>query len=332
MLLEIKNLSSSYGTHEVLHHINLELAEGEFVSLLGPSGSGKSTLLKSIAGLIDISAGSIYLGDTCIDTKDAQSRDMVLIFQDLRLFPHLNVWENVAFPLKLQGMKRAERNSRACELLRQVELEGFEDRRINELSGGQQQRVVLARAIAANPRVLLLDEPFSSLDAKLRANMQDLLMKLHRELGMTMLLVTHDQDEALMLSDRVAIISKGRIIRIASGKDLYDNPAHVEVADYFCAGNRIEGRVKAGVFEAGNFRLACEAAEGNYTLMLRPEDIQLRAGTDFEITHRAQVRNQQVLKLKQGPLELKAYSCGDAALKTHCSICVDPARILLFPR
>ena len=213
-----------YGKHCVLQNIDLSLEEGEFLSLLGNSGSGKTTIIKTISGLLPLTEGRLLL-----DGKDAamippEKRDISVLFQDLRLFPHLTVEDNVAFGLHMQGMPKAERRRTAAELLAAVGLSGMEKRMIHTLSGGQQQRVALARAVAVKPRLLLLDEPFSSLDLDLRHAMQDLVRELHRKMSLTTLLVTHDIGEALLLSDRVAILSQGSIVCCGTPKEVLANP------------------------------------------------------------------------------------------------------------
>ena len=220
MKLEIEGLCVSLQGSPVLDRLDLGVREGEILALLGPSGCGKSTLLKTIAGLLPTDAGSIRINGEDMSFVPAHRRGAVIVFQELRLFPHRNVADNIAFPLKMQGVDKKNRRLRVEELLEQIQMTGMADRRISQLSGGQQQRVALARALAAGPRLLLLDEPFSSLDEELRGEMRSLVLRLHREHGMTTVLVTHDKEDARALADRVALMSAGRILRVGAPEEL----------------------------------------------------------------------------------------------------------------
>ena len=220
MKLEIEGLCVSLQDSPVLDRLDLGVREGEILALLGPSGCGKSTLLKTIAGLLPTVAGSIRIDGVDMSSVPAHRRGAVIVFQELRLFPHRNVADNIAFPLKMQGVDKKNRRLRVEELLEQIQMTGMADRRISQLSGGQQQRVALARALAAGPRLLLLDEPFSSLDEELRGEMRSLVLRLHREHGMTTVLVTHDKEDARALADRVALMSAGRILRVGAPEEL----------------------------------------------------------------------------------------------------------------
>lgn len=201
--LSIKNLSVELNKNMILDNFSLEIRDGEFVSIVGPSGSGKSTLLKTIAGINPIKNGIIELDGRVINDEPAHKRGAVIVFQDMRLFPHMNVNENVTYPLKLKGASKAERMENATKLLSDVQLDRLGDRKVNQLSGGQQQRVALARALAAEPKLLLLDEPFSALDENLREDMRQLIASLHQKFHMTTIMVTHDLHEAESMSDRV---------------------------------------------------------------------------------------------------------------------------------
>lgn len=206
--LKIEKLSVELGKTDIINDLSLELQDGEFVSIVGPSGCGKSTLLKTIAGINQIKSGTIEIDGEIVNDVPVHKRGVVILFQDLRLFPHMSVSDNVAYPLKLRGVEKKERYIEASRLLKLVQLEGMEERRISQLSGGQMQRVALARALAAGPRLLLLDEPFSALDEELREDMRNLLLHLHDELGMTTIMVTHDMNEARSISDRVIELNK----------------------------------------------------------------------------------------------------------------------------
>lgn len=209
MSLKIENLSIKLQKEEILHDVSLEIKEGEFVSLLGASGCGKTTLLKSIAGLLETEDGSISIDGQKMDHVAPEKRGTVIVFQDLRLFPHMTVEKNISFALQLKKVPKKEQKKRVEKLLEDVQLSGYGDRRMKEMSGGQLQRVALARALAAEPKVLLLDEPFSGLDEKLRMEMGALVKRLHQEWKLTTILVTHDKREALQMSDRIALMSGG---------------------------------------------------------------------------------------------------------------------------
>lgn len=206
-MLEIKNISVTLGNALVLDDFSLTAGTGEFVTVLGKSGCGKSTLLKAINGFVEYESGSIFLDGICLDDMPVHKRGIVMVFQDVRLFPHLTVWENIAFGLKMQGVKKEERKKTALKWIEKVDLTGLENRRSHELSGGQQQRVALARAYAANPKVLLMDEPFSGLDEEIRLEMGSLTKSLNRKNNTMVLFVTHDREEAYRLSDRVIVLN-----------------------------------------------------------------------------------------------------------------------------
>lgn len=286
MKLEIRNLSVSLQSQPVVRGVSITVEEGEFVSLLGPSGCGKSTLLKTVAGILPPDDGSIFLGGEEITTLPAHRRGAVIVFQDMRLFPHMTAAENVAFPLKMQGVSKVERLQAAEELLAKVQLPGLGARRMTELSGGQQQRVALARALAARPKLLLLDEPFSSLDENLREEMRSLVLELHRQFGMTTVLVTHDREEALAMSHRVAVMSAGRILQYDTPQQVYRCPADRTVADYFGDCCYLSGSVKNACFRSASF--SCDAAlpDGDYDLMIRAGAIRTEEAGTLALTVR----------------------------------------------
>ncbi|TGE40231.1 ABC transporter ATP-binding protein [Desulfosporosinus fructosivorans] len=277
--LSLSNLHVSLGGNKILKGINFKVKKGEIVSLLGPSGCGKSTLLKTIAGLIEPSEGEVYIGGQQVNRLAPEERGTVIVFQDLRLFPHMDVGQNIGFGLKMKGVHKEIIRKNVINIMEKVGLDGYEKFKVFELSGGQQQRVALARALAAEPQVLLLDEPFSSLDENLRQKMRELVIKLHRELNLTTILVTHDQEEALVMSDRIAIMFKGQILQYDTPKSVYENPATPEVANYFGEMNSIEGFVENGFFQSfcdssiGGCKTSLE--DGSYSLMLKPSHIKL---------------------------------------------------------
>ena len=221
-----------YGDFTAVDHVDLEIGQRELFTLLGPSGSGKTTILRMIAGLIRPSSGQIWIGDEEVHARETHERDIALVFQSLALFPHMTVYSNIAFPLQMRRVGRAEIRRRVQQALDVVRLPDLSRRRINELSGGQQQRVALARALVYEPRLLLLDEPLGALDRRLREEMQLELVRLHQELNVTIVNVTHDQREALTMSDRVAVMKDGRLIQIDEPARLHDHPADSFVASF----------------------------------------------------------------------------------------------------
>jgi putative spermidine/putrescine transport system ATP-binding protein len=261
--VQVRDLRKSFGDVAAVDGVDLTIARGEFFSLLGPSGSGKTTMLRLIAGFERADAGTIELGGRDVAGLPPFERDVNTVFQDYALFPHMNVAENVEYGLRVKRVAKAERRRRALEALRLVKLEGFERRRPGQLSGGQRQRVALARAIVNNPRVLLLDEPLGALDLKLRQQLQIELKQLQQELGMTFVYVTHDQEEALTMSDRIAVFNAGRIEQIGSPADVYEHPATEFVAGFIGASNVIERDGRAFTVRPEKIRLLLEdAGEG----------------------------------------------------------------------
>ena len=275
MKLNIQNLSVNLDDQPILQNVSLEVRDGEFVSLLGPSGCGKTTMLKTIAGLLPVTSGEIYLGDQEVSRVPTHKRGAVVVFQDLRMFPHMTALENVAFPLKMQGVSKKERLKIAAEYLEKVHLDGREDQSVSKMSGGQQQRVALARALAAKPKLLLLDEPFSALDENLREDMRQLVKQLQRELGVTTLLVTHDRGEALSMSDRVALMFDGKLTQFDTPEMVYTHPATRQAADYFGDCVYLPGKVSDGRFSSELLKLSVSLEDGAYDLMLRPGDLEV---------------------------------------------------------
>jgi putative spermidine/putrescine transport system ATP-binding protein len=230
--VSIRSLSKEYGATRALDNVSLEVKEGEFVSLLGPSGSGKTTLLNILGGFILPTSGEVYFGDTEVSLLQPHARNIGVVFQNYALFPHMTVGKNVAYPLAARGVGKAERERRVKDALKLVELGGYENRGVLQLSGGQKQRVALARAIVFEPKLILLDEPLSALDKQLRESMQLELRNLHAKLGATMIYVTHDQREALTMSDRIAVMRNGRIDQVGTPRDLYNFPKNDFIASF----------------------------------------------------------------------------------------------------
>jgi putative spermidine/putrescine transport system ATP-binding protein len=275
--LHIDRISAHYGTTRVLRDVSLDVSDGEFVALLGPSGCGKTTILKIIAGLIQPVSGDVRFNGESVLPVAAERRGAVMVFQKPLLFPHLTVAENVAFGLKMRKVPKAETQRRVTEALRLVQLEGYEKRKPNELSGGQEQRVSLARALVTEPRVLLLDEPFSALDETLRAEMRELVRELQRRLKITTIFVTHDQAEAAALADRIALVLDGRIEQFAAPRDFYLAPATPAAAQFF-GWKLIEGSAQGHLFETsiGSFVIPNERAGEPRLMAFRPENVKFR--------------------------------------------------------
>lgn len=239
----IKGLSKSFDGVQVIKNIDLEIKAGEFFSILGPSGCGKTTLLRILAGFIEPDSGVVYLGDENITNLPPNLRSTNTIFQKYALFPHLTVYENIAFPLRMKKMNSDYIDTEVKKMLKMIELEEHASKKPNQLSGGQQQRVSIARALVNKPEVLLLDEPLSALDAKLRQNLLIELDNIHEEVGITFIFITHDQQEALSISDRIAIMNKGKVLQVGTPAEVYESPADMFVADFIGENNFIEGEV-----------------------------------------------------------------------------------------
>lgn len=240
VLVSIRALKRSFGDVRAVDGVDLDVREGEFLTLLGPSGSGKTTVLRMIAGFEKPDSGSITLAGKDVSQLPPYERDVNTVFQDYALFPHMDVLTNIEYGLRVKGVSKEERRSQALVALKQIRLEGYEDRKPAQLSGGQRQRVALARALVNKPSVLLLDEPLGALDLKLREQMQIELKALQREVGITFIFVTHDQEEALSMSDRIAIFNHGKIEQLGTPREIYDNPKSAFVSEFVGQTNRIE--------------------------------------------------------------------------------------------
>jgi putative spermidine/putrescine transport system ATP-binding protein len=283
-LLKLSQIGKAYGSVDAAKDINLDVAPGEFLTFLGPSGSGKTTTLMMVAGFTDPTTGNIYLDGKPLDPIPVWKRDIGMVFQHYALFPHMSVNQNVSFPLEMRGVAKANRRKKVEDALEMVGLAGFGARMPKELSGGQQQRVALARAMVFKPRLLLMDEPLGALDKKLREQMQLEIMHLHKNMGTTVLYVTHDQEEALVMSDRIAVFNAGRIEQIGSPRDLYEAPQTKFVADFIGETNFISGQVEGKNGDMANIRglhgQLGTALENGATavLAIRPERLHLVSG------------------------------------------------------
>lgn len=304
--LSCENLELELDKKKILKDISLEVHSGEILALLGESGCGKSSLLKAMLGLYPLSKGKIFFQGKEIQNLPSHKRGISVVFQDLRLFPHLNVGENVGFSLELQKVPKTERRKRVEELLKLVQLEGYSERRIDSLSGGQMQRVAIARALAMNEKLLFLDEPFSALDPNLRREMGDFLLELQKQENLTVVLVTHDQEEALRLAHRIALMKDGEILQVDEGEKLYYSPVNEYVARFMGKGNSILGRVENGVFSCPYFSFPVEKEEGNYTFFFRErqlsftKEIAERQIAERQIVERQIVEKQIVEKQTAG--------------------------------
>lgn len=287
MRIRLENLTKRYQEVTAVDHLNLEIEDGDLVCLLGPSGCGKSTTLSIIAGLEQATEGSIYFDEENVGGLEAEERDIGMVFQDYALYPHMTVQENIAFPLKMQGWKKKDRIEKVKEAAKMLQIEEYLKRKPGKLSGGQQQRVAIARAIVKNPKILLLDEPLSNLDARLRIELRDEIRRVQKQLGITTIFVTHDQEEALSISDKILLMEKGKISQYSSPKEMYMEPQNVFAAKFlgnppmnFVPGEKVEDGiclllgdenviVKRGtVHEAGEMK-------GNVCVGIRPEALEL---------------------------------------------------------
>ena len=297
--LSCENLELELEKKRILKDISLEVRSGEILALLGESGCGKSSLLKAMLGLYPLSKGKIFFQGKEIQNLPSHKRGISVVFQDLRLFPHLNVGENVGFSLELQKVPKTERRKRVEELLKLVQLEGYEERRIDSLSGGQMQRVAIARALAMNENILFLDEPFSALDPNLRREMGDFLLELQKKENLTVVLVTHDQEEALRLAHRIALMKDGEILQVDEGERLYYSPVNEYVARFMGKGNSILGRVENGVFSCPYFSFPVEKEEGNYTFFFRERQLSFTEEIGERQIAKRQIAEKQIAE-KQG--------------------------------
>ena len=287
MRIRLENLTKRYQEVTAVDHLNLEIEDGDLVCLLGPSGCGKSTTLSIIAGLEQATEGDIYFDEENVGGLEAEERDIGMVFQDYALYPHMTVQENIAFPLKMQGWKKKDRIEKVKEAAKMLQIEEYLKRKPGKLSGGQQQRVAIARAIVKNPKILLLDEPLSNLDARLRIELRDEIRRVQKQLGITTIFVTHDQEEALSISDKILLMEKGKISQYSSPKEMYMEPQNVFAAKFlgnppmnFVPGEKVEDGIslllgdenvtvkKGTIHEAGELK-------GSVCVGIRPEALEL---------------------------------------------------------
>jgi spermidine/putrescine ABC transporter ATP-binding subunit len=338
-LLVVNDLAKTYDKVTALTGINLSVEAGEFVTLLGPSGSGKTTLLMSLAGFTTPSKGTISLDGKDITNVDPEDRNFGFVFQGYALFPHLSVANNIAFSLRVRKWEKAKIAARVAEMLSLVGLDSLAERKPRELSGGQQQRVAIARALAFGPRILLLDEPLSALDRMLRESMQKELKRLHRETGVTFVYVTHDQEEAIAMSDRIAVFNHGRIVEIGPPRDLYKKPSTRFVAGFLGENNFLTGHRADDdetMVEAFGTRFGSPPVKGrrerpgdDLTVWVRPEDIRIGQATSDEIGFRATVvENSFVGALERIQLQMANGEQIVATLRSDVAVAAVPGQII----
>ncbi|PSH63787.1 spermidine/putrescine ABC transporter ATP-binding protein [Phyllobacterium brassicacearum] len=343
--IRLDRMSRAFGSHNALKDVSLVIRKGEFIALLGPSGCGKSTALNCIAGLLATTGGGIFIDDKRIDTLKPEDRGFGMVFQNYALFPHMTVRQNIGFGLKMRKVPKADMERRVEEALNLVRLQGQGHKLPGQLSGGQQQRVAIARAIVIEPPLVLMDEPLSNLDAKLRLEMRAEIRRIHNQLGATTVYVTHDQDEALSLADRVVVLRDGEIRQVGEPSDLYERPNHLDVAEFMGYRNRLIGKVVAKNGEhtsvaVGNATLTGTARDNlkigdEAVIAARADDVV--AGTRSNETVEAVVetieyRGREFVGTARTPegLELVFHAPQTAELGSAIWLSVDPARALAF--
>ena len=343
-LIQLKNINKHFDGNHILKNINLEIEEGDFMTFLGPSGCGKTTTLRVIAGLEEPESGRIFIDETlAVDGEKhyytpPAKRGLNLVFQNYALWPHMSVYENVAFGLKLQKLPKAEVKEKVEKALRKLHIDTYKDRYPSELSGGQQQRVAIARAIVTEPKILLLDEPLSNLDAKLRIEMRTELKRLHRELNTTIIYVTHDQVEALTLSTKIAVFFDGELMQVDTPRNLYRYPAHTKVADFignptinFIRGTYIQEQGHSYISsDLGRFPLLLreKPRSKDILLTLKPEDVILsthpsQKGIPFTVFSILPAGSETLIQLKRGELYLMAKEIGEVEYEVDETVWVD---------
>ncbi len=317
--LSLSGIGKRFGGHIALSDVSLEVRSGEFICLLGASGCGKTTLLRIIAGLEQHDHGEILLEGRDLSAVPCHQRNIGMVFQSLALFPHLNVADNVAYGLKMQGVDKDSRQRRAAELLALVGLAGFDTRAVASLSGGQRQRVAIARALAQEPQLFLMDEPFSALDAGLRDRLQQEVKKLQQALGVTTVFVTHDQREAMALADRIVVLNEGRIEQAASPAEIYQHPASRYVADFIGDNNLIDIQVSGQRVQIGASELVVNDAamtdrQGSQLLSVRPEQVNVSAIAD----HHDGLTGQLIMQRQVGALVEREIEVNGQLIKQTC--------------
>ena len=343
--LHLNNVRRDFGAMNALRDLTLTVKRGEFVALLGPSGCGKSTALNCIAGLLPVTGGSIMLDDKRIDTLRAEERGFGMVFQNYALFPHMTVRKNVGFGLKMRGVQNAEIEKRVDEALRLVRLTEHAHKLPGQLSGGQQQRVAIARAIVIEPPLVLMDEPLSNLDAKLRLEMRQEIRRIHSQLGSATIYVTHDQEEAMSLADRIVVLRDGVIRQVGSPAELYSAPAHLDVADFMGYRNRIEGKLLRHDSGRAVVDIGGASIEGiprgklggeRAVAVLRPDDlvpVSAKEGVIPATVDAIEYRGREFHGLARtaAGAELHFSSTQSLAVGDAVSLAADPRQVLIVP-
>jgi ABC-type sugar transport system ATPase subunit len=330
MRLELRELSKHYGQVVALERVTLTVEPGEIVCLLGPSGSGKTTVLLIVAGLEEPTAGEVRFDGRVVNGLPPRERSVGLVFQNYALYPNMSVAENIAFPLRLKGVGRAERERRVMEIARMLGIDGLLDRQPSQLSGGQQQRVALARALAKRPRLLLLDEPLSNLDPLLRRSAREEVRLLQRRLGVTTLWVTHDQDEAMTVADRLAVLREGRLLQYGKPFEVYRRPVDPFVAALLGEVNFLPGRLLR-VAEGWSLQVdgwsdpvaywdrpPCDSVEGPVLVGVRPEDVRISPGGEARLVDLRPSRGAHIATYRQGQHQVKALVVGQDMPSEAC--------------
>lgn len=337
--VKLVNITKSFDEKIVLENINIDIKDGELVSLLGVSGCGKSTTLQLIAGLINPDSGDIIFNDKSVLNIPTGKREAVIVFQDYLLFPHMSVYENIEFGLKMKNINKKTRKDKVNELIKLVKLNGYENKYPSELSGGQKQRVAIARTLAINPKVLLLDEPFSNLDINLRNEMREFVLNLQKKLNITTILVTHDKEEALIMSDKIAVMVEGKIEQFDKPTTLYQNPKTKSVANIFGERNYIKGKIENEVFKSNIFYIDAKGYNDLDTVeaMIPKECIKLYSanyndGVNGYIQRKQYAGDKTFYDININGEVLKCtsisneYNQGD-----DIKICIDRDNIVFFP-
>jgi spermidine/putrescine transport system ATP-binding protein len=306
-LLTVRNVAKSFGPNAVLRDVSLEIAQGEFLTILGESGSGKTTLLRIIAGFETATSGELWMSGERLDHQPPYRRRVNTVFQSYALFPHLTVEQNVAYGLRVARRPNSEIKQRVDEALDKVKMTAHAQKKPSKISGGQQQRVALARALVNRPELLLLDEPLSALDANLRRQMQVELKSLQREVGIAFVFVTHDQEEAMVMSDRIALLRSGELEQVATPREIYNRPATAYVAQFIGHTNLLKGEVRQGLAYCGSFSWKAHVPDGPALFSLRPEHLHLSSGTPAAVRLKGKVLTQAF----HGATDLIRVECAD---------------------
>ncbi len=314
-LLSIRNVAKRFGKNVVLRDISLDVAEGEFLTILGESGSGKTTLLRIIAGFETASSGEVWMAEERLDQLPPYRRRVNTVFQHYALFPHLTVEENVAYGLRVAKRPEAEISARVGEALEKVKMSAYARAKPSRISGGQQQRVALARALVNRPQLLLLDEPLSALDANLRRQMQVELKSLQREVGISFIFVTHDQEEAMVMSDRIALLRSGELEQVATPREIYGHPATAYVAQFIGHTNLLKGEVRDGMARCGSLQWPVAMPDGPAQFSLRPENLSL-ATEKSTSPDSVRMRGRVVQQAFHGATELIRVECAGGLMLT----------------